>query len=93
MLVPVWAEETTGSAATVGLVFATFGGAAALGSICAAAWAERLPRYRTYLIAFLVCGAPRFVVFALDTPMWAVLARLRGRRLRRRASSTRSSAR
>lgn len=74
VFVPVWAEETTGSAATVGLVFATFGGAAALGAICASAWAARLPRYRTYLIAFLVCGAPRFVVFALDVPIWAVLA-------------------
>jgi MFS family permease len=74
VLVPVWAEATTGSAATVGLVFATFGGAAALGSVCAAAWAARLPRYKTYLVAFLVCGAPRFVVFALDVPIWAVLA-------------------
>jgi len=74
VLVPVWAEATTGSAATVGLVFATFGGAAAVGSVCAAAWAARLPRYRTYLIAFLVCGAPRFVVFALDVPLWSVLA-------------------
>jgi MFS family permease len=74
VLVPVWAQETTGSATTVGLVFATFGGAAATGSVCAAAWADRLPRYRTYLVAFLVCGAPRFVVFALDVPIWAVLA-------------------
>jgi MFS family permease len=74
VLVPVWAEQTTGSAATVGLVFATFGGAGAVGSVCAAAWAVRLPRYRTYLVAFLVCGAPRFVVFALDVPLWTVLA-------------------
>ncbi len=74
VLVPVWAEQTTGSAATVGLVFATFGGAAAIGSICAAAWADRLPRYRTYLIAFLVCGAPRFAVFAFDVPLTLVLA-------------------
>jgi MFS family permease len=74
VLVPVWAEATTGSAATVGLVFATFGGGAAIGSFCAATWAERLPRYRTYLIAFLICGAPRYVVFALDLPLWSVLA-------------------
>ena len=73
VLVPVWAERTTGSAATVGLVFATFGGAAAIGALCAAAWGARLPRYKTYLIAFLVCGAPRYVVFALDVPMWTVL--------------------
>jgi MFS family permease len=74
VLVPVWAEQTTGSAATVGLVFATFGGASAVGSVCAAAWAARLPRFKTYLVAFLVCGAPRFVVFALDVPVWTVLA-------------------
>jgi MFS family permease len=74
VFVPVWAEQTTGSAATVGLVFATFGGSAALGSVCAAAWAARLPRYRTYLIAFLVCGAPRYAVFALDAPIAVVLA-------------------
>ncbi|MFC7495342.1 MULTISPECIES: MFS transporter [unclassified Nocardioides] len=74
VLVPVWAAEATGSAATVGLVFATFGGAAAVGAICASAWADRLPRYRTYLIAFLVCGAPRYVAFALDLPMWLILA-------------------
>ncbi len=74
VLLPVWAAMTTGSAATVGLVLATFGAAAAVGSICAAAWADRLPRYRTYLIAFLVCGAPRFVVFALDVSIWPVLA-------------------
>ena len=74
VFVPVWAKETTGSAATVGLIFATFGGSAALGSVCAAAWAARLPRYRTYLIAFLVCGAPRYVVFAFDVPFELVLA-------------------
>jgi MFS family permease len=45
-----------------------------VGSICAAAWAARLPRFKTYLIAFRVCGAPRFVVFALDVPVWAALA-------------------
>jgi MFS family permease len=74
VLVPVWAETTTGSAATVGLVFAIFGGSAALGSVCAAAWATRLPRFRTYLVAFLVCGAPRYVAFALDLPIGVVLA-------------------
>ena len=74
VLVPVWAAETGRGAAAIGLLFAVFGGASALGAVCAAAWADRLPRYRTYLLAFLVCGAPRFVVLALDSPMWAVLA-------------------
>jgi MFS family permease len=74
VLLPVWAEAGGGGAAAVGLVLAVFGGTAALGALCAAAWADRLPRYRTYLVAFLVCGAPRFVVLATDGPLWTVLA-------------------
>jgi MFS family permease len=74
VLVPVWARESGGGAAAIGLVFAAFAGASALGAMCAAAWAARLSRYTTYLVAFLVCGAPRFVVMAWDVPLWAVLA-------------------
>src|SRR4051812_19436614 len=74
VLVPVWAVESGGGAGAIGLVFAVFSGASALGAVCASAWAARLPRYRTYLVAFLVCGLPRFVVLALDVPLWVVLA-------------------
>jgi MFS family permease len=74
VLMPVWAKDNGGDAAVLGLVFAVFAGCSALGSLCAAAWAARLSRYKTYLIAFLVCGAPRFVVLAFDAPVWAVLA-------------------
>ncbi len=75
VLMPVWAVESGNGAATLGLVFAVFGGASALGAACAATWAARLPRYTTYLVAFLVCGAPRFFVVAHDaSPVWLVLA-------------------
>ena len=74
VLVPVWAVESGGGAAAIGLVFAVFSGASALGAVCASAWSARLPRYRTYLLAFLVCGLPRFLVFGLDAPLWAVVA-------------------
>ena len=74
VLVPVWASEYGGGAAAIGLLFAVFSGASVLGAMCAAAWGGRLPRYRTYFIAFLVCGAPRFAVMAFDVPLWAVLA-------------------
>jgi MFS family permease len=57
----------------VGLLFAGFAGSAALGSVLAASFAARLPRFPTYLLAFLVCGAPRFVVLALPSPLVAVL--------------------
>ena len=73
VLVPVWAQESGGGAAVIGLLFATFGGAAVLGSVVAAGVAERLPRFTTYLVAFLLVGAPRFVVLALDVPLAVVL--------------------
>lgn len=74
VLVPVWARDTGGGAAVIGLLFAVFSGASVLGAVLAAVWAARLPRYRTYLLAFLLCGAPRFVVLALDSPLALVLA-------------------
>ena len=73
VLVPVWALDSGYGVEVVGLLAATFGAAAILGSVAAAAWAERLPRYRVYLICFLVCGAPRFVALAFGFPLWAVL--------------------
>lgn len=73
VLVPVWGLEH-GGAGVVGALFATFAGASALGSLVAAARADRLPRYATYLVCFLVTGLPRFVVMALDTPLWGILA-------------------
>ena len=74
VLVPVWAVESGRGAGAIGLLFAVFSGFSAVGAICAATWAARLPRYRTYLVGFLVCGAPRFAVFALDTPVPLLLA-------------------
>jgi MFS family permease len=74
VLVPVWALEYGGGAAAIGLLFAVFSGASVLGALCAAAWGERLPRFKIYLLAFLVTGLPRFAVMAFDVPLWWVLA-------------------
>ncbi len=72
VLVPVWGLDH-GGAAVVGVLFATFAGASAVGSLVAAAYADRLPRYSTYLVCFLVTGLPRFVIMAVDTPLWGIL--------------------
>ena len=74
VFVPVWAEQSGGGAAAIGLLFAVFGGASAIGSVIAAAVADRLPRHTTYLVAFLLAGAPRFLAFAFDLPLSVVLA-------------------
>jgi MFS family permease len=79
VLVPVWAQEYGGGAAAIGLVFAVFSGASVIGALCAAAWGERLPRYRTYLLAFLVTGLPRFAVMAFDVPLlWVLVVSVAG---------------
>ena len=73
VLVPVWAVDSGGGARVIGLLFATFGAAAALGALVASVWAQRLPRYAVYLVAFLIAGAPRFIAMALDVPLIALL--------------------
>ncbi|CAI9411604.1 MFS transporter [Nocardioides sp. T2.26MG-1] len=73
VLIPVWAVDAGRGAGSIGLVFAVFSGSSALGSVCAATWASGLSRYRTYLVAFLICGAPRYAVFAFDSPLWTVV--------------------
>ncbi|KRE98855.1 MFS transporter permease [Nocardioides sp. Soil777] len=74
VLAPVWAKESGAGVEVLGAMFAAFSGASVLGALAAARWGETLPRYRTYVVAFLVAGAPRFVVMALESPLWAVLA-------------------
>lgn len=70
VLLPVWAKEYGAGAAGLGVLLAVFAGASAVGSVCAATWAVRLPRYAVYLAAYLVTGAPRFGVLAYDSPLW-----------------------
>jgi len=74
VLLPVWAHDSGQGVAALGLVFAVWGGASMVGSLVAAAYGPRLPRFQTYVVAFLVTGLPRFVLFALGVPLWAILA-------------------
>jgi MFS family permease len=72
VLLPVWAKDGGHGVEAVGIIGATFGGAAILGSVVAAAYGARLPRYQVYVVAFLLAGVPRFVALALDWP-WLVI--------------------
>jgi MFS family permease len=74
VLMPVWAVETGSGAGALGLLYAVFSGAAVLGALCAATFADRLPRYWIYLIGFMVAGIPRFVAVALDAPLVVLAA-------------------
>ncbi len=74
VILPVWAHDSGAGVGALGLVFAVWGGASMIGSFVAAAYGTRLPRFATYVVAFLVTGLPRFVLFALGVPLWAILA-------------------
>jgi MFS family permease len=73
VLLPVWARAGGHGVGVVGLLFAVMSAASVGGALLAAAWAPRLPRFRTYLVAFLLAGAPRFLVLAVGAPLPVVL--------------------
>ncbi|MGW4501640.1 MFS transporter [Micromonospora sp. NPDC004336] len=65
VLVPVWAAERFDDAAPVGLVFGTLSAGALVGSLLVSMYGARLPRWRTYTMAFLLGAVPRIFVLAL----------------------------
>ncbi|MDQ4110610.1 MAG: MFS transporter [Actinomycetota bacterium] len=71
VLMPVWGQQHAGPE-TIGLLFATFSGFSAVGSAVAAALGDRMRRYPTYLVCFLITGIPRFLVIAFGAPLWVV---------------------
>ena len=72
VMLPVWARESGGGPAAIGLLGACMGGAALVGSLFATWKGERLPRFRTYVLGYLLAGAPRWIAMALGMPLWAV---------------------
>ncbi|GAA2983695.1 MFS transporter [Actinokineospora diospyrosa] len=79
VLMPVFAKDVLHNSIALGLMSGVFNAAALTGSL-AFAWAgPRLPRRLTFAFAFLLSGAPRFVVLAMGAPLpvvlvlWAVL--------------------
>ncbi|MFI6157108.1 MFS transporter [Kitasatospora sp. NPDC051170] len=74
VLLPVWAQDSGHGAGAIGLTGTVMGVTAVIGSLIAAVVAHRMPRRTVFLLGFLVCGAPRFLVLASGAPMWAVLA-------------------
>ncbi|MGW2373062.1 MFS transporter [Kitasatospora sp. NPDC001683] len=73
VLVPVWARESGNGPAVIGLIGSVLGVTAVAGSLIAAALAHRLPRRTVFFVGFLLAGAPRYLVLALDAPVWVVV--------------------
>ncbi|GAB1818437.1 MFS transporter [Herbidospora sp. RD11066] len=73
LLLPVWAKESGGGPAAIGLASSAMGISAVAGALIAAMVAHRLPRRLVFFLGFLVIGAPRFLILAVDVPLWAVI--------------------
>jgi predicted MFS family arabinose efflux permease len=73
VLVPVWARDGGYGAGGVGLMFAVLSGCSILGSVIAAARADKLPRLPLYVIAFMIVGLPRFAIMVVDVPLLMIL--------------------
>jgi MFS family permease len=74
VLVPVWALGNDRGAGAIGLLFAVFAAGSTVGSVLAATFAAGLPRLPTYVVAFVIAGAPRFLVLVGNLPLYVVLA-------------------
>ncbi|MFE9096952.1 MFS transporter [Streptomyces sp. NPDC007264] len=74
VLVPVWARESGHGPTAIGLMGSLMGAAGVGGSLVAAVVAHRLRRRVVVLTGFLLAGAPRFLILAVDAPLGAVLA-------------------
>ena len=64
VLLPSFGERVLHSSVLLGLVAGTSSAAALCGIMAYSVWGERLPKWGTYAMAFLLAGAPRLVVMA-----------------------------
>jgi MFS family permease len=74
VLLPVWARDGGHGVGAVGLIGAVWGGSAIVGSVVAASYAGRLPRFKVYLVGFLLAGLPRYAAMGLGAPLGVVAA-------------------
>ncbi|WP_067498964.1 MFS transporter [Actinoplanes sp. TFC3] len=73
VLIPVWGNDRFHDAAPVGVVFGAVSAGAFAGSLLVSVYGGRLPRWRTYAIAFLVGAVPRIFVLALPVGLPVVV--------------------
>jgi MFS family permease len=73
VMIPVWMRTHGYGPGQTGMVLTAFFVTATAFALVAAAVGERIPRRVAFILSFLICGAPRFVVLALDVPLWVVL--------------------
>jgi MFS family permease len=73
VLLPVWIKDHGFGPGHTSLILLSFGITATLFALLASAIGDKIPRKLVFTLAFLICGAPRFVLLAFDAPVWSVM--------------------
>lgn len=73
VLLPVWIRDHGYGPAQTGLILTAFAITATASALVAAAIGDRIPRRLAFTLGFLVAGAPRFLLLALELPLWTVV--------------------
>jgi MFS family permease len=73
-LLPLYANDRLGGAASLGLLVATMGGCALLGNVVFGFVAHRVPRRVTFALCFALAGGPSSLAFALGAPLPVLVA-------------------
>ncbi len=74
VVLPVYATQRLGGGIDLGLLVGAFGGGAVAGAFAFGAVGSRWSRRWVFTVAFLLAGAPRFVLLALDPGLAVLLA-------------------
>jgi MFS family permease len=73
VLFPVYARNILHSSVALGLMAGVFGGAAMAGTMLYSVVGARLPRWPAYTAAFLIVGAPRYGLLAVEPGLPVIL--------------------
>jgi MFS family permease len=73
VILPVYAQRELGGALALGLLVAAMGAGALVGSLAFGAIGHRLPRRRTFVLAFALAGAPPYFAIAVGLSLPALL--------------------
>ena len=74
VLMPIHARDVLHSSIALGIIVGVSGGAAVAGAVLFGAVGLRLPRRATFVVAYVLCGIPRYAVLALRAPLWLIVA-------------------
>jgi MFS family permease len=73
VFVPLWVSDVYGAAPAVGLILGTYSVGVVLGNVVFTVVATRVPQYLTFLVAIVLCCAPRQLILGITDELLYVI--------------------